>query len=406
MDLRMLAAAAALALTAWILASLHTSWRIRKKTGYMLDALEDGETGFRFQEKKWKTPFQINRTLNRLKGIYQNERERIREQESYFSSLLDHVRTGIIVINPKDGSICYTNTVADRLLGLSSAANLNQLRRIAPEAWSAFLSVSETREERLTLSDESQRRTYTLTASHAILGHREVKVIAINDISRDIESNETESQTRLLRVLTHEIMNTVTPIASLSEALAGSRSAESLPPDFRTGLATISASARGLISFVESYRTLLHIPAPVRKAIPFRDLADSVVRLLRERLEEGCVTCRIEERTEDVLLYIDEGQIRQILINLIKNAVQAGARRITVAAEIDAREQTLISVANDGRPVSRESREEIFTPFFTTKPEGTGLGLSISRQIMRLHNGTLVLGRSDESETVFTLIFR
>ena len=118
------------------------------------------------------------------------------------------------------------------------------------------------------------------------------------------------------------------------------------------------------------------------------------------------VICTYEELSEDIILYADEGQITQIFINLVKNALQAEARNIVVSAQITPSEQTVISVTNDGQPISRESQDEIFVPFFTTKQEGTGIGLSLSRQIMRLHNGSLTLTRSDESGTVFTLLFR
>ena len=116
--------------------------------------------------------------------------------------------------------------------------------------------------------------------------------------------------------------------------------------------------------------------------------------------------CTYTEKSDDVLLYADEGQITQIMINLVKNAIQADARTIKITAEINLSEHIIINVSNDGRPISKESREEIFIPFYTTKQEGTGIGLSLSRQIMRMHNGTLNLTGSDEKETVFTLIFR
>ena len=145
---------------------------------------------------------------------------------------------------------------------------------------------------------------------------------------------------------------------------------------------------------------------PVKKAFYFRELAERVISLTREQAAMNGAACTYEELSADIILYADEGQITQILINLVKNAVQAEARNVVITARLTPSEQTVISVTNDGLPISRESQDEIFVPFFTTKQEGTGIGLSLSRQIMRLHNGTLSLTRSDASSTVFTLIFK
>ena len=145
---------------------------------------------------------------------------------------------------------------------------------------------------------------------------------------------------------------------------------------------------------------------PVKKAFYFRELAERVISLTREQAAMNGAVYTYEEISEDIILYADEGQITQILINLVKNAVQAEARNVVITAQLTPSEQTVISVSNDGLPISRESQDEIFVPFFTTKQEGTGIGLSLSRQIMRLHNGSLTLTKSDESGTVFTLMFK
>lgn len=192
-------------------------------------------------------------------------------------------------------------------------------------------------------------------------------------------------------------------LSSLSDTLLGF---DGVSEELRNGLETISESSKGLIRFVDSYRNLTRVAAPVKKAFYFRALAERVISLTREQAVVSGAVCTYEEKSEDILLYADEGQITQILINLIRNAIQADARKIVISAEINLSEQVVIDVCNDGQPISQESREEIFVPFYTTKQEGTGIGLSLSRQIMRLHNGNLKLTRSDSKSTVFTLIFR
>ena len=380
---------------------LLTSRKMRWKVGYMLDALEDKELNFRFDEER-VIGRKFNRTLNRLRNIFDKERREIIEQEKYFGLMLDHVRTGVTVVED-NGRVSYCNNTALQLLGIATLGHIRQLRTVSESLYKAFLSVTESSEERASYYNESGKMTISLTASSATIGRSKVRIIAFNDISSEIAENEQQSWTKLIRVLTHEIMNTVTPIASLSDTML---QLEGMNDEIRNGLDTISQSTKGLIRFVESYRNLTRVAAPVKKAFYLREAVERVINLTREEALISGSACSYLEKSDDIILYADEGQITQILINLVKNAIQAEARQIAITAEINQYEHIIINVTNDGRPISRESQEEIFVPFFTTKQEGTGIGLSLSRQIMRLHNGTLNLTGSDEKQTTFTLIFK
>ena len=395
-----LAIIAAVVLTAAV-TFLLTSRKMRRKVAYMLDALEDKELNFRFDERRLAGR-KFNRTLNRLRNIFDKERREIIEQEKYFGLMLDHVNTGVAVIE-QDGRVNYCNRTALTLLGIATFGHIRQLRTVSESLYNAFLTVTDAAEERASYYNESGKMTISLTASAATIGKMEVRVVAFNDISSEIAENEQESWSKLIRVLTHEIMNTVTPIASLSETLL---TFEGVNEEVRTGLDTISQSSRGLIKFVDSYRNLTRVAPPVKKAFYFKELAERVINLTREQALMSGVHCSYAEKSEDIILYADEGQITQILINLVKNAIQADAKAVVITAEINLAEHIIINVFNDGSPISKESQEEIFVPFYTTKQEGTGIGLSLSRQIMRLHNGTLALTRSDDKSTVFTLTFR
>ena len=226
-------------------------------------------------------------------------------------------------------------------------------------------------------------------------------------LERKRQQDEQESWTKLIRVLTHEIMNTVSPIASLSEALShwANVPEKEREMDLKAGLETIASSSNDLIGFVQSYRELAGVARPIMKALMLDHLVNKVIGLTLEQCNEAGAVCTYCPKTDDILIYADESQIFRILINLIKNAVQAGAKHILITAEINQYDQTLVHVWNDGVPISPESQEQIFIPFFTTKQEGTGIGLSLSRQIMRAHNGMLDLTRSDEQGTEFTLTF-
>ena len=214
-------------------------------------------------------------------------------------------------------------------------------------------------------------------------------------------ANEESSQNKLFRVMTHEIMNTVAPIASLSDALLTEEGV-----DVKAGLETISASSKDLIRFVESYRSMTQAQPPVRKAVMVDELMDRVLLLNKAKIAEQGATLTYQANTPDLLIYADEGQIMQVLNNLIKNAVQAGATSIRITADLNSEDQTVIRVANNGKAIPLRQTEEIFIPFYTTKPNGTGIGLSLSKQIMVRHNGNLVLEQSDSNLTVFALLFK
>ena len=384
-----------------VVTTLLTSGKMRRKVAYMLDALEDKELNFRFDESRINGR-KFNKTLNRLRNIFDKERKEIIEQEQYYGLMLDHVQTGVVVLEP-DGRVNYCNATALSHLGLATFGHVRQLKTASESLYEAFVNVSENNEQKASFYNESGQKTISLTASTASIMGKDVKIVAFNDISNEMAENEQESWTKLIRVLTHEIMNTVTPIASLSETL---QQYETANPDIRSGLETISQSSRGLIKFVESYRNLTRVAAPVKKAFFVRDLAERVLQLTEQQAEATGAKCTFAEMEEDILLYADENQIAQILINLVKNAIQAEATEVAITADMDQQEGVIINVSNNGRPISKPSQEEIFVPFYTTKQNGTGIGLSLSRQIMRLHNGTIRLARSDEKQTVFTLYFK
>ena len=404
----------ATALVVAILVYVLTTKHLKDKTTYMLDALEDNETNFRFNEDRlWGRGF--NQALNRLHRLFDKERNNISEQERYYGQMLDHVRTGVIVLDQL--YVNYCNQAARTLLGLHSFRNLNQLDDLYPNLGKTFASLSCNSEQRSTFSTDRGERTITMAATEALIKGKTVKIVAFNDISSDIAENEELAWARLIRVLTHEIVNTITPISSLSDMLSQDIAAAQLSPDepayrqldmqeLASGLQTISTSAKGVIKFVNTYRNLTKVPVPVKTAFYLRDLVDRVLQLTAKQVAEVGAECSFVELTEDILLYADENQIAQILVNLVTNALQAEATKITITAMIDEADAVIIDVTNNGLAITPESQKQIFIPFFSTKPEGSGIGLSLSRQMMRQHNGTIHLARSNNHETVFTLIFR
>lgn len=382
----------------YIVTRAATRRKIIGKIDFMSDALDSGETAFRYSESRWRNR-RLNKSLNRLRSIFEAEKADIRERERYFGTMLDHVQSGVIVIDGE--KIDYSNTVAKGFLGMAEISSLRQIGRISPDLANAFREASEM-ESRASFISERGTVQFSISACTAKLHGKEVCIVTFNDITREMENNESESWTRLIRVLTHEIMNTVTPVASLSSALSQNLDSYSAE-DIRSALGTIASSSEGLISFVQSYRSLTHISAPVRKAFYLKDLVNDSVNIAKANWPSVNVLYR--ELSSDVILYADYGQMSQALNNLIKNAVQAGAGNVSITASIDKREQTVIDIANDGEPISASGQEQLFVPFYTTKgTSGTGVGLSLCRQIVRLNGGTIKLSSSTPEATVFTIV--
>lgn len=389
---------AMIAALTYIVTRAATRRKLIGKIDFMSDALDSGETAFRYSESRWRNR-RLNKSLNRLRSIFEAEKADIRERERYFGTMLDHVQSGVIVIDGE--KIDYSNTVAKGFLGMAEISSLRQIGRISPDLANAFREASEM-ESRASFISERGTVQFSISACTARLHGKEVSIVTFNDITREMENNESESWTRLIRVLTHEIMNTVTPVASLSSALSQNLDSYSAE-DIRSALGTIASSSEGLISFVQSYRSLTHISAPVRKAFYLKDLVNDSVNIAKANWPSVNVLYR--ELSSDVILYADYGQMSQVLNNLIKNAVQAGAGNVSITASIDKREQTVIDIANDGEPISASGQEQLFVPFYTTKgSSGTGVGLSLCRQIVRLNGGTIKLSSSTPEATVFTIV--
>ena len=375
-----------------------TKRKIIGKIDFMSDAIVSGESAFRYSETA-RSNRSLNRSLNRLRSIFEAERAAEKEKESYFALMLDHVQSGVVVLEGE--KVTYCNSIARGLLGMSNISSLRQIEKVSAPLAEAFRSAGSS-EVRSTVSSERGTATLSISACGASLNGREVKIVTFNDITREMEDNESESWTRLIRVLTHEIMNTVTPIASLSAELSENLAAHS-EEELRSALGTIASSSEGLISFVQSYRSLTHIAAPVRRPFYFREVATDAINIAG--INWPAVEVLYTELSEDVILYADEGQISQVVNNLVKNAVQAGATRVEITSQIDSRDRTVISVSNNGEAISPSVREQLFIPFYTTKgTSGTGVGLSLSRQMLRLNGGTIALTSSTAEKTVFTII--
>jgi len=379
------------------------SENIRKMT-FMFNSVANGDYSFQFTEYDGTLADNLlNMTLNRIRDILLQQKEDVVRKEQYYSLILNSVNTGILVIN-ENGSVYQTNDEAVRLFGLPVLTHLNQLASIDEAIPPMLKEMRAGEKQQLCFFNERGEVTLSVRCSSIVLKGNELRILALNEIGSELAEQEIQSWIRLIRVLTHEIMNSITPITSLSETLMDMD--ESNSPEMRSGLETIHATGKGLTAFVESYRQLTRVPAPRPVLIPLEPFLQRTSKLIRE--EFPGVEIAVSVPDTDLILHADENLIFQVVTNLLKNAAQALAGqsdgRLSLTAECPAGEQIAISVTDNGPGIPADILSHIFIPFFTTKENGSGIGLSLSRQIMRLHNGQLSV-RSRPGETVFTLLF-
>lgn len=350
-----------------------------KKVTFLFDAIDNGDFSFNFPtEKRFKEDKILHQSLNRIKLFLQHTREEQMEREKYYEQILNAVDTGILVVDSHD-NILQHNQAALRLLDTDVLTHMNQVKG--------------------KLKDEHLAKHET----QAMLKDKHVRIIALSDVSHELSNQEVDSWIKLIRVLTHEIMNTITPVTSLSETLL-TRVTED--KDLKQGLETIHKTGTELLAFVNNYRRFTHVPQPQPALFYVEPFLERMALLCNHEVE-------IEVSPKDLLVYADESLLSHVVTNLLKNAVEAFREKeredkqecrsadlqsaaskkafIRLQAYANAQESIIIDVSNNAGLIPEDVASHIFIPFFTTKPEGSGIGLSLSRQIMRVSGGSLSL---------------
>lgn len=360
-----------------------------KKVTFLFDAIDNGDFSFNFPtEKRFKEDNILHQSLNRIKLFLQHTREEQMEREKYYEQILNAVDTGILVVDGHD-NILQHNQAALRLLNTDVLTHMNQVKG--------------------KLKDEHLAKHET----QAMLKDKHVRIIALSDVSHELSNQEVDSWIKLIRVLTHEIMNTITPVTSLSETLL-TRVTED--KDLKQGLETIHKTGTELLAFVNNYRRFTHVPQPQPALFYVEPFLERMALLCNHEVE-------IEVSPKDLLVYADESLLSHVVTNLLKNAVEAFREKerenkqecrsadlqsaaskkafIRLHAYAKAQESIIIDVSNNAGLIAEDVASHIFIPFFTTKPEGSGIGLSLSRQIMRVSGGSLSL-HQDKTQGITT----
>lgn len=382
---------------------------------FLLNALDNGDYSFHFSENNLsRREKELNAMLNRIKEILSNARKEVIENEKFLSLIIESVSTGIIIMDDY-GHVQTVNRSALHLLGLPVFTHINQLGGVNESFPELFRDIKKGDNPQIAISNEREEIQVSLRLSEIKLKNGRMKVITLNNIGNELEAKEMESWIRLIRVMTHEIMNSIAPITSLSETLLSlhkmpevNEANENLRNNTIEAFETIHSTAKGLLSFVDSYRKFTGIPKPVIKAFELKPLLDKILHLKEKAMKEKNIKLQLVSEVEKVELLADEKLIMQVLVNLLKNAIEAidptENGQIIIRINKQTTGQVGIDICNTGKPIPLDVLSHVFIPFFTTKETGTGIGLSISRYIMRLHGGKLIHSNSPEGWTVFTVI--
>jgi two-component system, NtrC family, nitrogen regulation sensor histidine kinase NtrY len=390
------------------LATLNKSERVVRDVRYFLEALRQNDYSIRVASKHDGTSYRamgdaMESVMDDFRGQRAEQQERIR----FLENVVEHVGTAVLA-HTAEGEISLLNAAARRLLDVHRARHMDAVAERAPALVEALRKLERGGQTLATINSSDGHPRHVLAHSTRIfVGGTSHILAAMYDIGSELEEREMEAWQQLTSVLTHEIMNSVAPIASLAgtvEKLAGANGGED---DIGEALGVIKRRSEALINFVDAYRSFTRIPNPQYKLILVEELLSRVARLMRAEAERSKIRIEVEVDTAVGRLAADPNLVEQVLINLVLNALQACSVQeglIVLRARADRRGIPVIEVRDNGPGISESVMEQIFVPFFTTKPDGSGIGLSLSRQIMRIHGGSITV-KSEPGETVFTLRF-
>ncbi|MGV3588995.1 MAG: sensor histidine kinase [Adhaeribacter sp.] len=360
--------------------------------------------------------------LNNTIATFQRIKADKEANHLYLQNLVAHMRIGIITFN-EAGEVNLMNQAAKDLLQVPHLTRIQGLQRVSPELTEAMETLENEESKLVVLNRPDEQLLLTVKASTFRLQGQALKIISLQNIRSEMEEKELDAWQKLIRVLSHEIMNSITPVISLTNSLGTLVEAElinrenneepdeEIVQDIRTGLETIEKRSAGLLHFVEKYRKLTRIPKPRLQPLNLNELLKGIQQLFQRDFRAGGVNLQVHLPDAPLLLQADGDMLEQVMINLVKNALEAcqecSSPRVEIKAYTDPQEnnRVKVDVKDNGKGIPEEILDQIFVPFYTTKRHGSGIGLSLSRQIMRLHKGSLRVSSTAPSQTVFTLVF-
>ncbi len=390
--------------------------RTNRKIAYFFDAIRNEDSTLNFPAQTGSRSLnELNSGLNKVNELIKTIKFELREQEQYFQTILEHVSTGIITYNEK-GTIFLANKAAKNLLGHEHLTHINQIVQIDKKLFTTLKELQPGDNRLVSFNNKNGLIQLSLKSTQFRTASDHLQLVTFHDIKNEMDTKELESWIKLIRVMTHEIMNTVAPITSLSQTilgyfrnLDGATPSEKIIGNTMKGLEVINERGSGLISFVDTYRKLTRIPPPEKKTIKVGQLLENIITLIRYEPLNKEVQIDWSLHPADLEISADKKQISQVLINLLKNSLESlkdsHNGKIDIKAGYNEEGRVQISVTDNGPGIPEELMDKIFVPFFTTKESGSGIGLSLSRQIMLLHGGRLKADSKPGIQTEFVLEF-
>lgn len=367
----------------------------------------------------------LTKAFNDVITDFQKIRSEKEEHYFYIQNIIQHIEIAVIAYLP-NGNVEMINNAAKKLFQIHSLKNIQNLKVWNKEIVDTLENIAPGENTLIKVHDNNDLLQLAIHATEFKLENRIITLVSIKNIQAELEEQEMQAWQKLIRVLTHEIMNSIAPIASLSSTtnFLVKELAENLPDntknndecidketieDVQSALNTIHKRSTGLMHFVETYRNLTRIPKPNFSIFSIKELIDNIFQLLEDEIQQNRIKCTVFIEPETLQLTADEQLIEQVIINLMKNSIHALEKtaepRIEIKAFVNKRDKIIIQVIDNGQGILKEVQDKIFIPFFTTKASGSGIGLSLSKQILRLHNGTIAIRSEPEVETCFTLTF-
>ena len=381
--------------------------------------LQQGDTSIVFSKENIEKTFKgLRSSFEQINTDFKDIRSEKEQKEHYLNYVIDNIKVGLIAFD-NDWNIEFINNQAKIYLNKKNykLVTLNNLERDFVEVFST-IQISESKIIKRIIHDELFYLAFS--SSEFKMDGKRIRLFAIHDVKTEIESTEVESWQKLTSVLTHEMMNSITPITSLAHAIKNylkddtelkdkQEISNELIYDIVENADIIESRGKGLLKFINNYRTISKLPKPKLEEINLNTFIQKIIHLFNKELKEKKIEIAFNVTPENLLIIADKGMIEQVIINLIKNSIESSTNttdaKIRVRAKFNTNNQTIISVVDNGKGIEPEIMDNIFVPFFTTKENGSGIGLSLSRQIMRLHNGSIMVNSAPNKETTFSLVF-
>ncbi len=395
--------------------------RIFRSLENVINSIEFEHQSVKFT-KNLPRPMQgFYQSLNKILDLIEQKKSENEVQLLFLAELLRHIKTGVISISENE-KIELVNEAALEILGIKNLVRLEQLKTMHPLFYEEIMQPNLKGNQIVEISNQNQVQKLAIQISHFKSQDKHIKLISFSDIRSQIEFKEMEAWHQLIRTLGHEILNSITPISSMTETSLMLLEKEDRSPKIlqdlsdqhldkiRNALKTINRRSIGLLNFINNYRKLTRMPVPVFEAVNLNGLIRDVMILLGSDFEKEGIQITLNLPIAEIVTEIDKPMIEQVLINLLRNAIQAleGIEKKHIRINLNGIEHggSIIQIIDNGKGITEEIKAKMFIPFFTTKESGSGIGLSLSRQILQLHGGSISVHASDKDKTVFSLIFK